>query len=223
MWRRLFPEGAALQSRLLVVLLPLVMAPLLIVGWIAGEQVRHTATTHAFGAVRQLLHDTREELRVRFATASANVELFAGSPLLKEYLTTPDEETRYGILQLPLLNLFASYTRAYPDYYELRVLLPDGTEEVRFAAGGLANQDKQEGRSSWFQHFQVHPGGPFLELIRNPDNGELAFLAARKVFARSASQDPTEPESWRGGVAITWRPGFLIDKIHATRIGERGF
>ncbi|MBF0213729.1 MAG: response regulator [Magnetococcales bacterium] len=223
MWRRLFPKGMDLRSYLILVLLPLVMLPLLAVGWIAAEHVTRTTTHHAFQAVRQLLHDTREEMLSRFDTVAANVELFSANPLLKDYLTTEDEESRYGIWQLPVLNLFASYAKAYPDYYEMRVLLPNGAEEVRYSRAGISNRSEDEADSPWFSRFLAHRQGSFLELYRNPDNGEWAFLAARKVFARSAGQDPTEPESWRGGVAITLSPGFLQEKIVTTRVGEHGF
>ncbi|MBF0191036.1 MAG: response regulator [Magnetococcales bacterium] len=224
LWRRWFPNGLALRSYLILVLLPLVSVPLLTVGWIAAEQVTRTATQHAFNTVRQLLRDTRGEVSARLATVGANAALFAGNPLLKDYLATEDEESRYGILQLPLLHLFASYAKVYPDYYEMRVLLPDGTEEARHAAGGLPNRAEREGETPWFNRFAaVHRTVVFTELFRNPDNGEWAFLVARKVFGRGASQDPTEPETWRGGVAITTRPDFLRDRIHATRIGAGGF
>ncbi|MBF0273201.1 MAG: response regulator [Magnetococcales bacterium] len=224
LWRRLFPNGLALRSYLILVLLPLVSVPLLTVGWIAAEQVTRTATQHAFNTVRQLLRDTRGEVSARLATVGANVALFAGNPLLKDYLATEDEESRYGILQLPLLNLFASYAKVYPDYYEMRVLLPDGTEEARHAVVGLPNRAEHEGNTPWFNRFAaVNRQSVFMELFRNPDNGEWAFLVARKVFGRGASQDPTEPETWRGGVAITTRPDFLHDRIHSTRIGAGGF
>lgn len=45
----------------------------------------------------------------------------------------------------PLLKLFSSYLRAYPDYSEIRFLLPDGYEDARATLLSIPNATENEG------------------------------------------------------------------------------
>ncbi|MBF0126866.1 MAG: hypothetical protein HQM02_06605, partial [Magnetococcales bacterium] len=49
------PTGIRLRTWLLLVLLPLVTAPLMIVGWLARDHLTQTATSRAIGEVNNLL------------------------------------------------------------------------------------------------------------------------------------------------------------------------
>ena len=78
-------------------------------------------------------------------TALANIRLFANDILVRKYLLTGDEALRYTLLQAPLLRLFRSYQKAFPEYVEIRILLPDGYEEVRQRHPWVANSTEEEG------------------------------------------------------------------------------
>ncbi|MBF0151217.1 MAG: response regulator [Magnetococcales bacterium] len=212
-----------LRTYLLLLLLPLVTLPLVLLGGLAGEHITQTSTSQALGEVRNLLRFTHSDLMTRFNTVKANIELFSGAPLVKEYMANDSENTRYGILQLPLLNLFASYASAYPEYYEIRILMPDGMEDVRFARDFLANKSENEKTSPYFTRLSAHQDRLILDFFHNQDNGEWAFLAARKIYLRSTGQDPSQNETFRGYFAITMRPEFLREKIETTHIGAGGF
>ncbi len=220
---QLLSRGLPLRSYLLLVLLPLVTLPLITVGWIAKTHMTQTAISQALGEVENLLRFTQANLIAQFDTAKANLELFAGGQLLNDYMTTESEENRYGILQLPLLNLFARYAKAYPYYYEIRILMPDGEEDARFVRGNLPNKNDNESASPYFKNFLADPGTLYRALFRNADNGEWAFFVGKKIFARGVGQDPTEPKQFRGVVAITLSTQLLVDTINSTHIGTGGF
>ncbi|MBF0439740.1 MAG: HAMP domain-containing protein, partial [Magnetococcales bacterium] len=215
--------GINLRTWLLLVLLPLVTVPLMTVGWFAHDHLTQTSTTQAVGEVKNLLYLTQEHILAQLANAKADVEIFSGGPLLNEYLSNEDEEIRYSILQLPLLNIFASYGKVNPDYYEMRILMPSGKEDARYTQGKIANQTTNENDTPYFKHLLDHHDKVFLEPFQNPDNGEIAFLAAKKIFSRGVAQDPTLPETFRGFFAITLRPTFLTRNIESTRIGHSSF
>ena len=65
------------------------------------------------GQMNTLLDQVSLNGQSHLQTAVANIELFSGSSLLKNYIMA-SEEDRYDLLQLPLLKLFASYQKAYP-------------------------------------------------------------------------------------------------------------
>ncbi|MEO5376164.1 MAG: response regulator [Magnetococcus sp. DMHC-6] len=211
-----------LRTYLLLILLPLVTLPLMLIGWIARDHLTHTVTEQTLGEVNNLLRFTQLDMMTHLNTAKANVDLFSGSQLLQGYLTNEDEESRYGILQMPLLNLFASYAKAYPEYYEIRVLMPDGEEDARYISGSGENATENEADTPYFQHLRNSTEDYFLEFYKNADNGEWAFVVAKKMYLRSAAQDPTQPPTFRGYLVLTLRPDFLVEKIQTTHIGSSG-
>ena len=118
-----------LQSKIILSLIPFIGLPLIIVGWISYAQLRQTTELKTANEVHTILRQLETLIEEKVRTAEANVLLFSKSGLLQKYLLS-DENSRYGLLQPALLRLFASYQEAYPDYYEIRVLLPDGFEDT---------------------------------------------------------------------------------------------
>ena len=119
------------QAKILLVLVPLVVAPLLALGWSAYHQLRTTAEQKTLDQMDTLLEQVGRQVQDHLRTTRANLDLFSESVLLHSYLLTEDEDERYTLMQPSLLRLFASYQKSYPDYYEIRVLLPDGYEDAR--------------------------------------------------------------------------------------------
>lgn len=193
-----------LQFKLLAILIPLITAPLAGIGWVAYTMQQtvvleayadeDTASLSNFGSRMQQMLDT----------SATNLDLFSESELLQRYLLTVDEETRYSLLQPAVLNLLSSYQRAYPDYYELRLLLPDGYEDTRATVGVIPNRSEYEAQSPWFQALRTSSGSVFRRVLTNPDNGELALLAAKPIILRDRAIDRiTAPSTLRGYLAAT--------------------
>jgi len=71
------------------------------------------------------------------------------------------------LMQAPLLRLFANYQHAYPDYYEIRVLLPDGYEDTRLTVEGLPNLREDESDTDIFKAMHQSPDDLYTEIFRN--------------------------------------------------------
>ena len=84
-------------------------------------------------------------------TAQANAQLFAASSLIEHYIRVKNEAERYELMQPSILNLFATYYAAYPDYIEIQLLLPDGYEDTRLAEPGRPNLTDEEANSDFFR------------------------------------------------------------------------
>jgi len=146
-----------LQPKIALLLIPLVVVPLLLVGWIAYTQLRNTTERKSLDEMTTDMRQLERQMESLLQTTRANVGLFAESSLLQKYLLTIDEMDRYTLMQGPLLRLFANYQRAYPDYYEIRVLLPDGYEDTRLAVEGLSNLREDESDTDIFKAMHQSP------------------------------------------------------------------
>ena len=213
-----------LQAKILLVVMPLAVLPLLGLGWLAYSQLQGSAEQRSVGQMTTLLDQLGENVGTRFDIALANVRLFADASLVRTYALTEDEEVRY-ILMLPsVLKLFKSYLRAFPDYYEIRILLPDGYEDVRATLQRIPNASEEEGDTSLFQALDDFEGEVLSRALTNPDNGEISLQVARPLrLINPAIDDPVRAApTLRGYLIVTMSLDFVAEQIRTNRIGNNG-
>jgi len=212
-----------IQTKILLWLIPLVIFSQAILGWIAYNQLKETSRQTVFEQMDTLLTQVQMRVASDLDIANANVELFSGPDLFQRYMTTSDEEERYGLLQNPLLKLFLTYHRAYPDYYEIRVLLPDGYEDTRLASAGINNITEEEGNTPFFN--AIHQSkDPYSSIVfQNPDNNEVAFLSSKRIMLRDTGVGIAGDPVLRGYLAITIRPQYLMNQVATSKFGKDGY
>ncbi|MFZ5758200.1 MAG: putative bifunctional diguanylate cyclase/phosphodiesterase [Thermodesulfobacteriota bacterium] len=205
-----------LQSKIILLTTPVVVVSMVALGAISCSLLRTATETQAFNAITLFTARTTDQFRSVLAAAHKDVEVIAGSNVLHQYLLTVDDAARYTLLQPPLIRLFSSYQMSNPDYYEMRVLLPDGYEDTRVASAELDNITEEEGDSPVF-HAMRHAGaGFFSTFFINPDNGMVSLLVGKGLPLRDPNRDgATAAKTLRGYLAITINTDFL-----ATRLAE---
>jgi two-component system, sensor histidine kinase and response regulator len=212
-----------LQSKLLFLLMPIIVVPFLIVGSLAYYQLRSDSEGNTLNQMRGLLDQLEYNFRAKTETAKANVELFSSSHILEKYVTAEDETERYALLQPSLLRLFNSYQKSYPEYYEIRVLLPDGYEDARTHLQSFPNVSDDESETTWFKSAAGVSNSIFITHFQNPDNTEDALLVSNKLMLIDKSQNPISGEpKLRGYLAITMDLDFLRKQIETITIGKKG-
>ena len=213
-----------LRGRLLTLLVPLVVVPLLALGWIAYGQLQRTSEHKTLGQMTTLLEQLALHTRSLIETAQSNATVFSASHLLKQYALTKDEEERFALLQKPLIRQFLSFQNAYPDYYEMRFLLPNGLEDVRWSLEEGPNVTENESASPWFRQLQQSKDTVFTAFFWNPDNGEYALLAATPLRLNDPSVDTlrTAPRL-RGYFVVTIRLSLLLQQIAIKLVDITGF
>ena len=214
-----------LRVKIIIGLLPLLVVPLLIVGWLAYAQLREKTQETTLRQSDVLMAQVATSSQAYLRGVEADLALFSGSDLLRNYLAVEDAADRYEILQTPLLSQFASYMAAHPEYYEIRVLLPDGSEDARLAAGGLANIRDNESGSFWFAELTRAEADTYAHFVVNPDNGELALLYARKLkepeqAAAGGPNAPLDAPKVKGYLVLTVRLDFLREQLREGLIGS---
>ncbi|MBF0182393.1 MAG: response regulator [Magnetococcales bacterium] len=202
-----------LQSRLALLILPLLLLSLATLGLLAFHELRASHQNAAKGEVRNALAQATTGIRARLEALHSHLEVFSQSEILEKYLHVTNEEERYTLMQPTLIRLFAGFQRAVEEYYEIRLLLPDGFEDTRVTTFELPNRSEQEADTPFFQLLKQHGGQPFHQLTVNPDNGEWVVMAGKAI--RHESQDVL------GYLAVTMRSGFL-ERLSRTAVGREG-
>jgi len=174
-----------LQTKILLLLLPLVIIPLISLGWIAYHQLQTTSQRTIFDQMNTLLDQVELHVRFMIQGATANIETYSNSSLLKRYMLTNDIGDRYALIQPALLKLISSYQRASPNYYEIRVLLPDGYEDLRSTLAPIPNANEIETDTRYFREMLQSPDDIYTTFCHNQDNRKVAFYISKGDIVNS--------------------------------------
>lgn len=213
-----------LHTKVLLVVVPLAVIPLLVLGWFAYDQQRTTAIERSSNQMTALMNQMTRNFQMHQDVAEANVELFAGASLMRAYALTEDEEERYVLMLPSLLKLFHSYLRAYPDYSEIRFLLPDGYEDARATSVWVRNLTDEEGETPFFQALRRFEGETFTWVSDGTDSSAVSLQVARPVrLIDLAVQDPLNSTPvLRGYLVVTMKLDFMAEQVANSRVGENG-
>ena len=180
-----------LHAKLLLLLVPLIAAPLAAFGWVAYTQQRDSMEQESLRQMQTLLDQIEHVVGAQFEAARTTVSLLAENDLLHRYLNVADEGERFRLLQPALLKVFRTYQKANPHFYEIRVLLPDGYEDTRSTLTPIPNATDEEGASDYFDEIRLRKRAITMQVIRNPDNGATALLVSRAIVTTDPGVDPT--------------------------------
>ncbi|WP_227370516.1 putative bifunctional diguanylate cyclase/phosphodiesterase [Halomonas sp. M20] len=213
-----------LHAKVLLVVVPLAVIPLLMLGWLAYDQLRSSGIERSSNQMTTLMDQLARSFQMHQNVAEANIQLFADASLMRTYALTEDEEERYVLMLPSLLKLFTSYLRAYPDYTEIRFLLPDGYEDARATLEPMPNSMTNEGETPFFKALSRFDGETMSRVSIRSDVDVVAMQVARPIrLSNLATEDPLGAEPvLRGYLIVTMTLDFMREQMAASRIGETG-
>jgi diguanylate cyclase (GGDEF)-like protein len=128
-----------LQTKLLAVLLPLVILPLLVYGWTNYQQALDDIQESAAREMEAVADGTAGELSAVLQSANATLIQLSASTPVQNFAATDDVEVRTLLYEPPVLDLLLAHLQAHPDYVGIFLLSTDGT--VRARASGSTDND----------------------------------------------------------------------------------
>tara|TARA_R110002095_G_scaffold145253_4_gene125692 strand:- start:6692 stop:9148 length:2457 start_codon:yes stop_codon:yes gene_type:complete len=214
-----------LKSKLALTVIPLIALPLISVGVLAYLQLWRSSDEQSRIQIRTYLEQRAEIYQTQVRSAHFALKSLANDALLKDYLLTEDEGDRYALMQRPMLSKFASIQTANPDFQEIRLLLPDGFEELRMINRNPLNITEEEASSPFFASIPPASVDHSEWVGTNPDTGLIALVVSLPIRLHNNSREAftTEPKL-RGVLSITqdidkiiapelpspWREGLLL-------------
>jgi len=214
-----------LQTRFLAALVPVVALTLLAFGWVVYAQLRQDSEDELSRQMERALDRVEQHSLAYIDRTETNVDLFAGSALIEQYMTEREESRIEGPLRGPLLALFGKLRRTVPAYREIRLLRRNGHEELRLAEPGLVNRSVEEGGTPWFDDVGLHwAAAVHSTVVEHPDDGEISLLVTKplKLSGTNAAGERTTP-MLRGFLSVSTDLGSLERKIARQDIGGEGY
>lgn len=213
-----------LQGKLIVVIVMAIVAAMLLLASVVFAQLRQQSERELFGQMQLLLDQTQQQTQSFVDNAAANAELFSNSNLMDRYVLVEDEAERYDLMQPAMLRLFTKYQQAYPEYRELRLILPDGYEDTRFAQPGLPNLTEEEAETPYFLAMLDSGTDIMTKVLENPDDGQTTLLVSVPIYRKTLRTAAIAAEPvLRGFMAVTASLVFLENQIIHQRIGQSGY
>jgi diguanylate cyclase (GGDEF)-like protein len=212
-----------LRTQILSLLIPLVVLPLLVLGTIAYRELQVISERQTISQMATLLNQISLQMNAELRAAAAHIQVMAKSKLIERYVLTEDVEQRFLLLQPALLDQLASFQKTEPAFYEIRVLLADGSEDVRSVVTPLPNVTEAEGETPLFEAIRDFDGEVYSSFGWNPDTGAPALFIAMPLRVADRTEDPLQAKpKLRGYLVFTKSLDSIAGQAMNNRIGEQG-
>ena len=211
-----------LQNKILMLLVPLVVLPILVLGWTSYTLLMDDARDRTHDQVTTLLEQISVYTEAQLQTARANASLFAHSELVKQYVTTASAAVR-AELEPGVRDLLYDYQLAYPEYYEIRILSPTGDEMLRTVGGNVDNNTDNESSADYFIAMSNSSNAIYTTFLNNPDNNQPILLTSKPLrFIKGSSKNRNAKTRLYGYLVLTVDLGFLATQSESQKAGKHG-
>ena len=211
-----------LQNKILMLLVPLVILPILVLGWTSYTLLMEDARNRAHDQVTTLLEQISFHTEAQLQTARANASLFAHTELVKRYVTTTSAPVRAG-LEPGVQELLYNYQLAYPEYYEIRIISPTGKEMLRSVVGNVKNLKHDESSSEYFRAMSDSPNAIYTTFLNNPDNNQPILLTSKPLrYIVGNSKNRNAKTRLYGYLVLTVNLDFLATQAENMKAGRYG-
>lgn len=211
-----------LSTRLLIFVLPSILVSLSILGIVAFVQLRQTTEDKLLEKMNYIALQADTLLLTKINKAMTDIELIANIPLLIKYVLMEDEDQRLLLLYPTLIRTLGNVQKILPEYYEVRLLLPDGYEEVRRMQEKITNTSDAEHDSELFQLIQ-HNTRSSAHILINPDTQAYTLYVSRPLILRDPNMEAIDVKPrLRAYLVISVDLQDLQDFLAINHPGENG-
>jgi len=215
-----------LQNKILLLLIPLIVLPILALGWAAYARLMDDAHKQSQEQMTSLLEQIRFYTESQLRTARANASLFASNESIERFVHGGMTPKLRNELAPVILDTLFNYQLAYPEYYEIRIVTPDGKEKLRSALGDIGNNTVNESMTPYFMEARNQPGITYTTFFRNPDNDQPALLASKPLLylddKKGLQNLSGKHKKLYGYLMLTVDLGFLEKLARNEKIGDDG-
>jgi diguanylate cyclase (GGDEF)-like protein len=205
-----------LQQRFNSLVIPLVVLPLIVLGWITYNRLFEESREGSFSNIDSVLVQLSQGLDQALDSVLANADLLASDLTVQQYALVDNDADRYRLYQQGLLNRFRVYMKAHPRYDEVRFILPDGYEDARWGRGDIVDKPVAASENWWIQPLLESGEAYFHYVGSNADTGREALHVFKPLWLSDvAGEGVAAPLVLRGYIGITLELDWLQREINA--------
>lgn len=214
----------SLRQKIILLIVPIIVVPMMMSGWVSYSQLKTTAIDKSKEQMETLLEQYALYADSLIHSAESNARLVSNNELLRRYMVTQSEEERYEILQPLLMKQLQGYQKTFPLYYEMRLIMPDGFEDLRLVNRDIDNISMDEANNPYVKQILDNREGVFTRMMKNPDNDELALYVAIALNLKDRSIESVSfKPKFRGYLVLTIDISEVIRQMELSTLGSDGF
>ena len=132
-----------LQAKILFILVPLAVIPLLLVGWITYSEITTNTKQRTLETLEVLTEETSKNLKLRIEETEGVARILTNSRLLTKFIQSSNIYEKYNVLMPSLVDIFSHYINVYPEIVVVRIRNSAGSdvlnvpEEIEFAVKNI--------------------------------------------------------------------------------------
>ena len=212
-----------LSAKLLLFVIPVISVSLLILGTIAYWQLKQTTEEKLLANMENTARQADMLLVSKINQAVKDSSLIASTQLLKKYVLVPDEDQRLLLFYPSLIRVIGDIQKILPDYYEIRLIFPDGYEEVRRVVGNIPNKSEEEHASELYRLIRSNENIS-AHVLLNPDTSAYTLYISHPLILRDPNFETINAKPrLRAFLVITVSLADLQKYIVENHPGDHGY
>ena len=172
-----------LSAKLLLFVIPAISISLLVLGMVAYWQLKQTTEEKLLANMENTASQADMLLVSKIKQAVKDSSLISNTQLLKKYVLVPDEDQRLLLFYPSLIRALGDIQKILPDYYEIRLIFPDGYEEVRRVVGDIPNKSEEEQTSELYRLIRSNEKIS-AHVLLNPDTKAYTLYISHPLMLR---------------------------------------
>ena len=125
-----------LQAKILFILAPIVIIPLLLVGWLTYSEITTNTRQHALKTLEVLSEETSKNLKIRIEETEGVARILTNSKLLDKFIQSSNIYEKYNVLMPNLVEIFKHYIYVYPEIVTIRIRNVSGSNVLNVPEDG---------------------------------------------------------------------------------------
>ncbi|WP_198517276.1 bifunctional diguanylate cyclase/phosphodiesterase [Vibrio sp. HA2012] len=194
-----------LNSKISLIIIPLITIPLFLVGVYSYYLLWHKNMDNSHTQLEYYVNHLKKHVNEQLTESTITLKTLAKDSLVKQYLLTENEADRYMLMQKPMLSKLSSIQQSNPKLREISLLLPNGYEELRISNRNSVNYTEDESESGFFKAMQKKHAGFYYFVDKDPDINQYVMYISTPVIFRDRTRDTftTRPQV-RGYLTATF-------------------
>lgn len=170
-----------LQTKILGILIPLIILPMILVGTVAYQQINTIAMSNAKGHIETLLNQIKFNLQTHLWRAEKSLDYIASDSLFKQYVNA-NETQRYALFYKPLVKSLQSLQQTQPEYLEIKILFADGSEDISIESPDMGDLSTEHITESIVKQLRITPDEHTIMLNKNAAADKGSVLITKPVY-----------------------------------------
>lgn len=195
-----------LQTKILGILIPLIILPMFLVGFMAYQQINHLVINNAQDHIDTLLNQIKFNLTTHLDRAEDTLRFINQDNLFQNYINA-EKNQRYSVFYKPLAKSLKGILTTQPQYLEIKLLLPNGEEELVVSQVSDTSPSDPQIIPNFYTQLKTFSEESQVALSKADNNESSAIVIGKPVYKNTE----TGSSSLFGYLVLAMDLGFIDD------------